>query len=249
MDNNNLPEKSSSKSRKPLVTVILVIAVLIMLEVWFIFIRKPQDKSVPTTAGTAVAETSGAVAGSQGAVFVTEEALTESETDSPEMNQPEAGMLLTKTLPENVEMVDMLGIKDLDLYLSCRKNDTDKICRIPLSDAAQEGDIIESVSLKIRTTDGSTPLGMIKFGTGISLTENIPSATSDLWYSWDDQGVTTEECEYTLEVVLPDEIKNYIDISEGCFMFGYWWGDNEEIILTEAEFHTKTPRLIADSNN
>jgi len=95
--------------------------------------------------------------------------------------------------------------------------------QLPLSDFIEEGDIIESFTFIVYSTDGSN-IGTYKGGCGISVSEDCPLATNDCWYQSDDFSAETQGSYGEITWNVPEGIREYIN-EGGDVLFGYWWGN------------------------
>ena len=120
-------------------------------------------------------------------------------------------------------------LTDMNIILDKEVNKTYKI---NLNDLAQQGDSIESFTFTFYSQDGTSNMGIVKGGFGISVDPSCPVMTDDSWYqnpndfSVESQGAS---CEVTWTV--PNEIKEYINADSGKLLFGYWWSDVSSIRL------------------
>ncbi|MDD6345556.1 MAG: cellulase family glycosylhydrolase [Oscillospiraceae bacterium] len=110
--------------------------------------------------------------------------------------------------------------------------DSNKTYKEKLSELADEDDRIESFTFVIYAEDGVSDIQKFTGAFGISVTEDCPSATDDHWYQSDDVEISIEGAYAEIKWDVPDEIKDYINISDkGYIQFGYWWGGVQSIRL------------------
>lgn len=131
----------------------------------------------------------------------------------------------------NAKVIGFPAYKEISLSDEVIAGGKQNTTMVPLSDLADEKDVIESLTFVFRSENGVSNLGEVKLGFGISLDENCPYSTTSSWYQ------TTGDLYYTSDGVyctalwtVPENIRSYVN-NEGNVLFGYWWGDYTKVIL------------------
>ncbi len=155
---------------------------------------------------------------------VTTVAVIDEDIPSPDETTPEYQSPLITSFSEMCkELTGMNIILDKEV---------NKTYKINLHDLAQQGDHIESFIFKFYSEDGTSNMGNVKGGFGISVDSSCPVMTSDSWYqNPDDFSVQSDGASCEVTWTIPDDIKNYINIDTGNLLFGYWWSDVTSIRL------------------
>lgn len=163
---------------------------------------------------------------SKGTVSVTDTKvdITEEITTIPEETTPIDDSSLVTSFSEMCKQ-----LTDMNIILD---KDVNKTYKVDLCDLADQGDRIQSFIFTFYSEDGTSNMGNVKGGFGISVDPSCPAMTDDSWYqSPNDFSVYSDgaTCEVTWDV--PEEIKDYINVSTGKLLFGYWWSDVTSIRL------------------
>ncbi|MBQ9956885.1 MAG: cellulase family glycosylhydrolase [Ruminococcus sp.] len=121
---------------------------------------------------------------------------------------------------------------------------------VPLSEFIQDGDKIESFTFVVYSDGGN--IGTYQGGCGISVFSECPSATDTGWYQSENFTAPTQGTYGEITWNVPAEIRDYISVG-GEIMFGYWWGNTENIRVEEIICsYTRTEELdvldTADAN-
>lgn len=186
-----------------------VISIIICVFV-FLYIRSDNDsqyenKTTDTADVTTTVQTT--VHTSQ------KEQITEKKHESPKVLMSSC---IGRELPEINEILD---------------KENNKTFKIPLEKLADETEILNSFVFIIYAEDGVSDMGEFKGGFGISLKPGCEAADNEDWYQSPDISIRTRGAYEEIVWNIPDEIKNYIDMS-GQVMFGYWWSDVTSIRLS-----------------
>lgn len=113
---------------------------------------------------------------------------------------------------------------------------TNNYIKVNLDQLLERDDIADSFSIVLHSEDSISSLDEIKYGLGFSVKSNCPDAIWDNWYNAGDFDFYAEESSCTIRYIIPDEIKEYIDPS-GELLFGYWWGNNESVVVEKIVCH------------
>lgn len=129
-----------------------------------------------------------------------------------------------------VSMTSCIGreLPDINIVLDKENN---KTYTLPLEKLTDKGDTVNSFVFIIYSEDGVSDMGEFKGGFGISLTPGCEAADNKDWYQSSDIAVRTQGAYEEIVWTIPDEIKDYIDLT-GQVMFGYWWSDVDKIRLS-----------------
>lgn len=143
--------------------------------------------------------------------------------------------------------VSEVGFSDVILDKTIEENKTFKA---DLSRFVSEGDKIDSFRFVFHAEDGASPLGEVKGGFGISVDNSCEARTDDVWYQTpDDFTVQTDESTCEVEWKVPDEIKDYIIVSEGQVLFGYWWSNADRVVLDKIICTHKNMKILPDETS
>lgn len=133
--------------------------------------------------------------------------------------------------PDFTKMIgfpDYSEIDGLNNIVVAGENNT---CMLSLSDIADEKDIIESLTFVFRSENGTSNLGQVKLGFGISVDEECPDATNNSWYQTPGELLYSSDGSYCTALWnIPENLKGYVNNS-GNVLFGYWWGDYSRVVL------------------
>lgn len=171
-------------------------------------------------------------------------AYTEAVTSVPESDISESTSVQTvsETTAETSEPVtsknicdktesEKITIKYTDAVLDYAENN---IYSMNLDEISTDGELIDSFVFTIHSGDSTTPLGELKFGFGISVSDECPGKTNKKWYSESDVcSIDTEGSTCSVMWIVPENIREYIDVTNGKMHFGYWWGQADEIVVDE----------------
>lgn len=99
--------------------------------------------------------------------------------------------------------------------------------KFPLADLIEDGDRVKSFTFTVYSADGSN-IGEFKGGCGIAVDSECAAATSKGWYQSPDFTSPTQGSYGEIKWEVPDELKDNIHAA-GEVLFGYWWGNCENI--------------------
>lgn len=119
-------------------------------------------------------------------------------------------------------------IRDINVILDKEKN---KTYRMNLSEIADEWDVITSFTFYFSSADGVSNMGLTKIGSGVSVSEDCPYATDELWYQPEDFSIENQGTQSMVKWVIPEDVRLYLNITNGKLMFGYWWSDIDSVKL------------------
>jgi len=235
---------NNNSKKNNIISVIVFLILTLTLAVFCITVfrmKKPSDNTEKISETTADSET------------ISEENRSEetAENISDEI-QDEENSDINEEVPDN-NSDEEISVKSE--WSEIIEAETDQILDISndnhfkfdLDQLLEIDDIAESFSFELHVEDGETSLGEIKCGLGFSVKENCPDTGIIKWYNSVDNVFSTEESSCTIEYIIPDEVKEYIDPS-GELLFGYWWGDNKKIVVDKIICHrTKAGMEMPDN--
>lgn len=246
-------KKSDEKHVLPVIGF-LIFAVIIVIVCFFI--NKKMDNI--DAGGNSVAEVTEAVSRTEPAETAAE---TPAETEIPEKTEiseetvPVTAAETTSAVTTAVDPsrivweddVSEIGFTDVLLDKGIEENKTFKT---ELSRLISEGDRIDAFRFTVRAEDGVSPLGEVKGGFGISVDNSCEARTDDIWYQTpEDFSVYTEESSVEIEWKIPDEIKDYITVSDGRVLFGYWWSNSERVYLDRIVCVHRNMKILPDETD
>lgn len=157
----------------------------------------------------------------------------ESEETSEDISDDNKEELTENHSDEEISEAEWSEISEMETCLLLDRKQNHFITS--LKKLLESDDIAESFSFELHAEDTEN-LGEIKYGIGISVKNNCPYATDQNWYNFTDQIFFTEDSSAAVEIIIPDELKEYIDPS-GRILFGYWWGDAEKVVIDKIICH------------
>ena len=99
--------------------------------------------------------------------------------------------------------------------------------KFPLADLIEDGDRVTSFTFTIYSDNGIN-IGDFKGGCGISVDSECAAATDNGWYQSADFTASTQGTYGEITWTVPEELKDHIHAA-GEVLFGYWWGNCENI--------------------
>ncbi len=141
-----------------------------------------------------------------------------------------------------IKMKSDIGKELTDINVILNK-DNNKTYNIPLENLAKENERLNSFVFIIYSEDEVSDMGEFKGGFGISLKPGCEEAGNEEWYQSPDISVRTQGAYAEIIWNIPDEIKDYIDMS-GRLMFGYWWSDISSIRLNSVICNKTSESLV-----
>lgn len=164
----------------------------------------------------------------------------ETSVKSEETEQTSAETEATEK-PEETPAPHISPVENVSITMGSEKSDINEIMdydsnknfKIKLSDFAKEGDIINSFTFVFYSEDGKSDMGDYTGACGISVSEDCPSATDEGWYQSEDFVKSTQGAYAEITWNVPDDIKDYITISDdGFIQIGYWWSNVKKLKLS-----------------
>lgn len=245
--NNNTEEKqpadnNSKKNNIISVTVFLILALTLAVFCITIFrMKEPDENTENISETTADTETGNENNESE---EIDEDISNEAQdNESADKKEEIPDNNSNKEISEKSEWSE-ISETETD-YIIDRKNNNN--FTVKLDQLLERDDIADSFSIVLHSEDGVSPLGEIKYGLGFSLTRNFDDERMQKWHYVPDDVFSTEESSCTIEYIIPDEKKPYIDTS-GELFFGYWWGDNESVVVEKIVCH-RTKRGMEKKDN
>lgn len=243
-------KKSDERQVLPVI-VFLIFAVIIVI-VCILINKKIDNIGVRENSVAEVTEAVSVTEPEESATEIPAETEIPEETEMSEETVPVTAAETTVAVTTAVDPsrivweddVSEIGFTDVLLDKGIEEN---KTCKTELSRLISEGDRIDAFRFTVRAEDGVSPLGEVKGGFGISVDNSCEARTDDIWYQTpDDFSVYTEESSVEIEWIIPDEIKDYITVSDGRVLFGYWWSNSERVYLDKIVCIHKNMKILPD---
>ena len=208
----------NKSSMKNTVFIVCFIAMAVILLLICIFMFGMTDKGDESTISD---DTSYPVVTEDTLPVTSEAEIT--ETDTEEITE------VTEEKTKSLAFSDSNSeLRDINAVLDKEKN---KTYRVNLSEIADEWDVITSFTFYFSSADGISNMGLTKIGSGVSVSEDCPYATDELWYQPDDFSIENQGTQSMVKWDIPEDVRLYINIADGKLMFGYWWSDIDSVKL------------------
>lgn len=175
----------------------------------------------------------------------TEDTTTQPDTTDAKSTTAEP---TTEEVTEHISPIETLSStlgSQVTVNKTIQRTEGRNTVQLPLADFIEEGDVISSFTFVVYSADGSD-IGEFKGGCGISVTNECSSATDEGWYQSADFSAATQGTYGEIKWDVPADVSQYISAG-GDVLFGYWWGNAENIRIDSVICtYTRTREIPVD---
>lgn len=241
-------KNNSDNRQKVLIIGFFIIAAVIVI-ICFLLNNELKELETPEINEPEITAAASYTEDSEEVTEYTETAEVTEVSEITEVTEPVTSAAETSAAVDPSRIVwedDVSEVSFSDVILD-KTIEENKTFQTDLSQFAGEGDIIDSFRFVFHAEDGASPLGEVKGGFGISVDNSCEARTDDIWYQTpDDFTLQAEGSTCEAEWIIPDEIKEYITVSGGQVLFGYWWSNSDRVVLDKIICIHKNMKILPD---